>query len=102
METVEQETPEKVCVVARITPYVQAIQSSNTEKGAIMREQGAWEEEPNSCSTGGGSGWFSPPYRGPWSCGLSQTLYDLEQGLRQGSEAATINELTDQSKRIFC
>ena len=32
LETVEQETPEKVCVVARITPYVQTIQPSDTEK----------------------------------------------------------------------
>ena len=26
----------------------------------------------------------------------------IKQGLRQDSEAATINELTDQSKRISC
>ena len=31
-----------------------------------------------------------------------QSPYKKEQGLRQDSEAATINELTDQSKRISC
>ena len=30
------------------------------------------------------------------------TVDMMKQGLRQDSEAATINELTDQSKRIFC
>ena len=38
------------------------------------------------------------------ACPVFPTFSELsmQQGLRQDSEAATINELTDQSKRISC
>ena len=34
--------------------------------------------------------------------GIAEPRLNVSQGLRQDSDAATINELTDQSKRISC
>ena len=100
-----------VCAVARITPYIQAIQSNNTEKGAIMGEQGAGEEEPNSCSTvepplqEEGVDGLLPHMGAPWSCGAGQSLLQIspisKQGSRQNSKSGSWKKVPQETPPGF-